>query len=137
MLRASQLVRVSATTALRASAHTPMIRFPDRRAAHPAGTAGPHPCAPPEAQAQFDAFEKTRASGPHFDPAKVQSFAQIFSSGKESKSSPPSAAAEDAVEDLHQLPKRYWATPTLEITEAEMEAVNVRPRPLFLCAARS
>lgn len=129
MLHASQLVRASASSVLRASARTPMILFPDRSARHQAGAPKPHPAAPSDQAQSFDRFEQTRASGPHFDPSKVLSFDQIFNSQSSSSSSAgatSSTQAPDVVEDVHQLPKRYWATPTLAMSDAEMEAVNVR-----------
>lgn len=96
-----------------ARAHTPLIRFPDRRT--PKGASlltephvpQPHPEAPPDIAKHFDHFRSVLESGPHFNPDKIQTAPKI-------------------ADDLHQLSPQFWNTPALNWSEEELEAVMVR-----------
>ncbi|KDN38377.1 hypothetical protein K437DRAFT_23576 [Tilletiaria anomala UBC 951] len=86
----------------------------------------PHPAAPKEID--FKHFQEVYRSGPHFNPDKVKSPAQLAaaqSSGQGASSQASSTNHQHgAVEDLHQLPERFWKTPALLLDEAEMDAIN-------------
>ncbi|WFD31752.1 hypothetical protein MSPP1_002791 [Malassezia sp. CBS 17886] len=99
------------TTLVRAAgARTPLIRFPDRRAPREPHAPHAHPAAPPEVVATYEQFQDFRASGPHFDPEKLQP-------------SGGTGAAAGAVADLHELPERFWNTRSLRWSAEEMDAV--------------
>ncbi|KAL9940840.1 hypothetical protein V8E36_000328 [Tilletia maclaganii] len=108
-------------------AYKPSIRFPDRRAASKSSSSSsdaaaahephPHPAAPPEIAKDFTHFQEVFSSGPHFHPEKLlqQQAASEETGGK--------AAAPAVAEDPHDLPPRYWRTPSLAYEEDELEAV--------------
>ncbi len=86
----------------------------------------PHPAAPKEIANDFSHFQEVFKSGPHFDPSKIQS--PLHAAKSDSSSSAPKSGgsqAKDAVEDLHDLPPRFWRTSAMIIEEAEMEAIDV------------
>lgn len=63
-------------------------------------------------------------SGPHFDASKLKPFSlSDFAPKAPSKSS--SSISKDAVDQVFDLPARYWNTPSLRLSEAEMDAVQV------------
>jgi len=80
----------------------------------------PHPEAPKEIVKEFSHFKEVLESGPHFHPEKLES-------SSSSSSSTPSSSTKggDVFEDLHDLPKRFWQTPSLIIEEKEMDAIMV------------
>lgn len=99
-----------------------------------AHTPHPHPAAPSNIVSSFDHFQKVFASGPHFHPEKLQ---QQSSSSQTSTSSSSSGGGSsgllgdvdmndrEVAQDVHLLPERFWRTPALIFSEAEMEAVMV------------
>lgn len=63
-------------------------------------------------------------SGPHFDASKLKPFSlSDFAPKAPSKSS--SGSSKDAVDQIYDLPARYWNTPSLRFSEAEMDAIQV------------
>lgn len=108
-------------------------------------TPHPHPAAPSEIADQFSSFQKTLESGPHFDANKLKDFkvlaaetaypvgaVQAQGPVQSGALDPKTAGGEGATsqqhhvaEDLHDLPPRFWKTPTLLLEEVEMEAVMV------------
>ncbi|WFD35296.1 t-SNARE affecting a late Golgi compartment protein 2 [Malassezia cuniculi] len=98
-----------------ARAHTPLIRFPDRRA--PVGEYAltephvpkPHPEAPADIAKDFERFRSVLESGPHFNPDKITESA--------------ASGIASIAEDLHELPRHFWSTPALQWSEEELEAV--------------
>lgn len=118
-----------------------MIRFPDRKSAPKGGEYGacdavrggaynalssnpitdhephPHPAAPQAVAKDFSHFQEVFQSGPHFHPEKIQTSA--------SPSPSSSSSGGEVFDDLHDLPKRFWQTPSLLIGEREMDAINV------------
>lgn len=107
-------------------ARQPLIKFPDRKASHhdQQHTPHPHPAAPQDVANDFEHFQKVFASGPHFQPEKIQKVEHPLHSSQNSESKSP--ASNGAAEDLHDLPKRFWQTPALAIEEKEMDAIMVR-----------
>lgn len=114
----------------------------------------PHPAAPSEIADQFSSFKKTLESGPHFDPNKLKDFKLLAAEtatpvGAENPQGPVGTGAldpskvgssssiqgssggntssprGDVAEDLHDLPPRFWKTPTLILEEVEMDAIMV------------
>lgn len=96
-----------------------------------AHTPHPHPAAPSNIVSSFDHFQKVFASGPHFHPEKLEQ-----PSSSNSASSPRSGSGSgllgnvdmngrEVAEDIHLLPERFWKTPALAFSDAEMEAVMV------------
>ncbi|CAO1617340.1 unnamed protein product [Parajaminaea phylloscopi] len=137
-------------TLVRATQHVrrPMIKFPDRTQAQDPHTPHPHPAAPKQIAENFEHFQETFRSGPHFDPKKLQSLEQASDEARSqfgqtdsqpgagtvnkgkgaagsssSSSSPSSSSSQGVVEDLHDLPPRFWRKPIQFVDEAEMEAV--------------
>lgn len=80
--------------------------------------AGPHPSAPQDIADDFPRLRKLFESGPHFDASKLKPIVT-------SSSTTPSASP-DAVDDLHELPRRFWDTPVIRWSEPELDAVQVR-----------
>ncbi|WFD23760.1 t-SNARE affecting a late Golgi compartment protein 2 [Malassezia equina] len=112
-----------ATLALGASVRTPMIRFPDRKAPKPKHEPKPHPDAPADIQNDFSRFREVLESGPHFDASKLKPFSlSDFEPKPAAKSS--SGGAKEAVDQIFDLPARYWNTPSLRFSEAEMDAIQ-------------
>ncbi|CAO1630295.1 unnamed protein product [Sympodiomycopsis kandeliae] len=138
------------TLVRRAAGRQPMIKFPDRsKAVSESHQAHPHPAAPSEIANQFSDFKKTLESGPHFDPNKLQDFKLLaaetatpvgamsahgpvqtgaldpskVNSSATSSGSSSSPTRGDVAEDLHDLPSRFWKTPTLVLEEVEMDAI--------------
>lgn len=85
----------------------------------------PHPSAPEEVAKNFDNFRKILETGPHFDPAKLKPFS-LESSQPKAGGSASSSAKADAVDTLFDLPPRFWNTPSMRMSPAEMDAVQVR-----------
>ena len=85
----------------------------------------PHPSAPEEVAKNFDNFRKIFETGPHFDPAKLKPFS-LESSAPKAGGSASSSAKADAVDTLFDLPPRFWNTPSMRMSPAEMDAVQVR-----------
>lgn len=89
----------------------------------------PHPAAPSSIVSSFDHFQKVFASGPHFHPEKLSS--PQSSSSSESGSSGSGLLGDvdmndrEVAEDIHLLPERFWRTPALTFSEAEMDAIMV------------
>lgn len=79
----------------------------------------PHPDAPQEIVENFDHYKKLHDSGPHFDPEKLvkHGAAEGVAQGE------PVAA--DETSTIYDLPSRFWDTPALRWSPAEMEAINV------------
>ncbi|WFD20115.1 t-SNARE affecting a late Golgi compartment protein 2 [Malassezia caprae] len=124
MLRAS-LVRS-------ARVRTPMIRFPDRKSPKPKHEPKPHPDAPADIQNDFARFREVLESGPHFDASKLKPFSlNDFAPKAPAKSS--GGSSENAVDQIFDLPARYWNTPSLRFSEAEMDAIqsNALSTPLL------
>ncbi|CBQ71441.1 conserved hypothetical protein [Sporisorium reilianum SRZ2] len=114
------------TLVRRAHVHKPGFRFPDRKAPKEAHTPHPHPAAPSSIVSSFDHFQKVFASGPHFHPEKLQ---QPSSQSSQSGASASGLLGNvdmngrEVAEDVHLLPERFWRTPALAFSDAEMEAV--------------
>ena len=72
----------------------------------------PHPDAPKDIAENFDHYKKLHDTGPHFNPDKLEQ--QNASQGE-------SQASEEA-SNLFDLPPRFWNTPSLRWSPAEMEA---------------
>lgn len=83
----------------------------------------PHPSAPAEIVKDFARFQEVRESGPHFDPAKLKPFSLH---DEKPKASGSSGASKNAVDSLFDLPPRFWNTPAMRMSSAEMDAVQVR-----------
>ncbi|SHO78610.1 Uncharacterized protein MSYG_2957 [Malassezia sympodialis ATCC 42132] len=112
-----------ATLVRGARARSPMISFPDRKAPKPSHEPQPHPDAPADIQKDFARFREVLESGPHFDASKLKPFSlSDFAPKAPSKSS--SSISKDAVDQVFDLPARYWNTPSLRLSEAEMDAVQ-------------
>ncbi|KAK0544476.1 hypothetical protein OC846_005084 [Tilletia horrida] len=108
-------------------AYKPSIRFPDRsqhqQQQHSAGSElHPHPAAPPEIVKDFSHFQEVFSSGPHFHPEKLQSASGSASASSSGGGGGASSGAE-VVEDVHDLPPRFWKTSSLLIEEDEMELI--------------
>lgn len=143
MLRAT-LVRTAAL------ARQPSIRFPDRKKlqqqaqgetivdGQPARTRNshstaslrteshephPHPAAPKAVAEDFAHFQEVFKSGPHFHPEKIGGGGEASASGSSGGSG--GATAPGVVDDVQQLPSRFWKTPTLLLEEDEMDAIMV------------
>lgn len=101
-------------------AHTykPMMRFPDRKAPKESHAPRPHPDAPQEIVENFDHYKKLHDSGPHFDPEKL-----VKHGGAEGAAQGEPVAA-DETSTIYDLPSRFWDTPSLRWSPAEMEAIN-------------
>ncbi|PWN31849.1 uncharacterized protein FA14DRAFT_166078 [Meira miltonrushii] len=112
---------------LASEARQPRIKFPDRKASTSADhTPHPHPAAPQDVAKNFDHFQEVFQSGPHFHPEKVQQMSSQSSTGGGgggSSAASSSGKGGEVVEDIHELPKRFWATPALAIEENEMDAI--------------
>ncbi|KAJ9476216.1 hypothetical protein PHBOTO_006290 [Pseudozyma hubeiensis] len=114
------------TLVRRAHVHKPGFRFPDRKAPKETHTPHPHPAAPSSIVSSFDHFQKVFASGPHFHPEKLSS---PQSSSSESSSSGSGLLGNvdmndrEVAEDIHLLPERFWRTPALTFSDAEMDAI--------------
>lgn len=113
-----------------AHVHKPLIRFPDRRAPKTPHDPQPHPSAPEEVAKNFDNFRKILETGPHFDPAKLKPFS-LESSQPKAGGSASSSAKADAVDTLFDLPPRFWNTPSMRMSPAEMDAVQSGGASLF------
>ena len=96
----------------------------------------PHPAAPSDIRDAFSSFQEKLASGPHFDKAALQPVEALAKGGQvggtggaaPSGNEPGTggaAAASNAVEDVFDLPERFWNTPSLRWEEKEMDAVMV------------
>lgn len=92
----------------------------------------PHPSAPEEVQKNFSHFQEVLQSGPHFHPEKLQSSS---ASSEASSGESSSGGGGDIAEDLHDLPRRFWQTPSLLIEEKEIDAINVSLSIFYLIAA--
>ncbi|EDP43319.1 hypothetical protein MGL_2329 [Malassezia globosa CBS 7966] len=102
-----------------ARAHKPMIKFPDRRAPKPEHKPQPHPDAPEDIANNFEQFRQVLESGPHYDPSKLKPFS--LDSGK---SASGQTGSRDAVTTVFDLPRRFWDTPALRMSPAEMDAIQ-------------
>ncbi|PWN88329.1 hypothetical protein FA10DRAFT_268529 [Acaromyces ingoldii] len=120
------------TIVRRARVHQPMIKFPERHNGSSSSephTPHPHPAAPKEVAKSFDHFQEVFKSGPHFDPSKVEQSSPSQGKsggggdGGKTKGGLMASDNPEAVDDVTQLPARFWKTPALEWEEKEMEAV--------------
>jgi small subunit ribosomal protein YMR-31 len=84
----------------------------------------PHPAAPSDIRDAFSSFQEKLASGPHFDKAALQPV-EALAKGGQVGGTGGAAAASNAVEDVFDLPERFWNTPSLRWEEKEMDAVMV------------
>ncbi|TKY86980.1 hypothetical protein EX895_003657 [Sporisorium graminicola] len=115
------------TLVRRAHVHKPGFRFPDRKAPKEAHTPHPHPAAPSNIASSFDHFQKVFASGPHFHPEKLQQSSPSQSQSQQTSGSGLLGNVDmndrEVAEDVHLLPERFWRTPALAFSDAEMEAI--------------
>ncbi|UZJ54477.1 hypothetical protein CBS101457_003797 [Exobasidium rhododendri] len=109
-------------------ARKPMIRFPDRKqTAHKQEEQHPHPEAPKQVVENFGHFKEVFDSGPHFHPEKLEASSSSSSSSPSSSSSSAPSAGKgggEIFEDLHELPQRFWQTPSLVMGQIEMDAID-------------
>ncbi|KAN0062341.1 hypothetical protein ACQY0O_005223 [Thecaphora frezii] len=127
------------TLVRRAHVHKPGFRFPNRKAPREAHVPHPHPAAPANIVSNFDKFQQTYESGPHFDPSKLlhapssSSFSAAPSRSSSSSSgllANVSMSGREVAEDTHLLPERFWRTPALVLGEEEMESVMLGGAPI-------
>ena len=71
-------------------------------------------------------------SGPHYDPSKLKPFS--LDSGKSASGQTDSR---DAVTTVFDLPRRFWDTPALRMSPAEMDAIQVCCFFRYFLATRS